>query len=139
MQSHSEFQLPDKIANRIVVSAFWPYINSVVKQIQNDFHVNIYHIVNDQKTEYETQLGTADEGELEIRAEAQMRAIKIVDVSGATVTQFRVQCRFETAIDLNGLVGFNQIGRILNQFAVVDQTTDQYNEFEFTPWQIDRT
>lgn len=123
------------MANRIVGSVFWDHVNSVVKQTRRDLNVSVYHIVDGQKTTYQTQLSTADEGDPEIDAEAQLRAKEVVSSNGSKTTFFRIQCRFKTAHNEDGLIGFDQTGRIENDFPVVDKIVDRYcDDITFTPW-----
>ena len=136
MREHlGEFELSNKMTNRIIGSVFWDHIIALARQSRQDLNVHVRHVVAEDNTGYETEMGTADDGAPEINGEAQLRAKTLVDLDGLATTHFRIQCRFEIALNGNGLIGFDQTGRIVDDFAVVDDIVERYyDDNEFSPW-----
>ena len=125
-ERHPDFEMPDWLTNRIVGSVFWDEINATAERIQLDLDVEILHMVEGFPTRYVIRLTTGDEDTIQIKSTAQIRATEILNSYGWKTIHFRINCRWDDKIGENELIGFDQNGRIVNDYPVVDELTDVF-------------
>ena len=128
MHTLAKIELSVAMANRIVGGVFWDQILRIEKENRRHLNVHVVHLVGDRLTKYETRLENGDEEDPGIDAHTQLRAISMPNPKGMTTTQFRIMCRFITPINANGLVGFDQIGHIVNELPIVETVENIFTD-----------
>ena len=120
MHTLAEIELSVAMANRIVGGVFWDQILRIGNENRRHLNVHVVHLVGDRLTNYETRLENGDEKDPGIDAQTQLRAMAMPNSEGTRTMQFRLQCRFDTPINANGLIGFDQIGYIVSELPIVE-------------------